>query len=126
MKKILKQIALLIGIVILLFRLIMIYTTKDLFDYVRKVMMNQIPNEETLGKPINVYQNTSNIKIDTAKVKIVKLGIWHNFKRGVIHVRYEFYQYSNDKIVFGASSYTTWEIEKRNDKWEIVKIIETP
>ena len=104
----------------------MVYTTNDLIHYVERIMLNEIPLEETEGTRFHRYQSESKYTIDKAEISINRGWIFHDFKKGFINVNYHVRQYSNEKKVYSASAFSKWLIERVDGKWEIVKIIEKP
>ena len=124
--KTLKKLFIFLIVVLIIFRGIMVYTTNDLINYVERIMLNEIPLEETEGTRFHLYQSKSKYTIDKAEVSINRGWIFHDFKKGVINLNYRVAQYSGEKCVYFSSAPSEWLIEKKDGKWEIVKIIEKP
>ena len=57
--KTLKMFVIFLIIALIIFRGIMVYTTNDLINYVERIMLNEIPLEETEGTRFHRYQSES-------------------------------------------------------------------
>ena len=109
---------------------IMIIDTNDLMRYARDVFLGIIPETETKGKAINMYNDLPYFREKVSKIDLTlkRVFVFHNFFNGYIIVFYSVFMYDNDGgIVSGSMNiFSTWKIHKENGKWSVIKIIEKP
>ena len=67
-------------------------------------------------------------EIADAKIKISRIFVLHNFKKGKMYVNYTIETLNKDGIhIYGSHNiYSTWDIEKKNGKWIVTSIKEKP
>lgn len=100
--------------------------------YAKEVFLGNIDAKETIDTPLHRY-NCAAPRFTIAPVyqvnlKIRRKFVWHNFYKGYIMIEYSCYRYGADGNSVGSSTNISskWIIEKKDNKWEIVDIIEAP
>lgn len=109
--------------------LTMVYDTNSLIRDFKNVVNNSLQENVSYGKmkryliptfEEQVYRNTD--------LKIKRIFVLHNFKKGVMYVKYSYIAYdTNDELITGSSDVISkWYIEKKNNRWKVVDIEERP
>lgn len=127
MKK--KLVALFILILIAGYYLAMLCSTnsviKDFYNVVNNNMDENILYEELKRYKVPLFENITHRNTDT---KINRIFVIHNFKKGVMYVKYSYIMYDiNGKTISGSSNvYSKWSIKKIGRRWTVVDVEEKP
>ena len=123
-------------LLIAVFHIVMFASVKPVIDYVLSLFIGEIPEAETAGTKLDSYNSNSHCdRFDPSymvEAKIDPVFIIHDFNRGYIWTRYEYWVYDkNANLLWGfANRFPTpparWTIEKVNEEWVIVDVYEAP
>ena len=117
--------------VILIIYLAMLVNTNSLMRYVRDVFLWRVDSAETIGRPINRYNDSNRlatVELGEVKLTLIRMFTLHNFRDGYIWAYYSYEAHDTDgEIITGSWRIPTkWKIHKENGVWKIVEIIEAP
>lgn len=118
-------------IAIIIVYIVMLFDTNSLMVEVKSVFMREVEESETIEKPVNMYNRSSEYQNEALVNVNLKLNIIftiHNFRDGYIWAYYSVEaRNESDELLYGSWEIPTkWKIHKENGKWEIVDIIEAP
>ena len=92
--------------------------------------LNAVSNDITNTELYKYYNKNElyNDEISDANINIRRLFVLHNFRKGVMFIKYdcESFNKSGEHIYGSSNVYAKWYIEKKNGVWEVVKVIEKP
>lgn len=106
-------------------------STENLLDDFKDIVTNQrqegisYDQLERYALPTFVYDN---ISYDSVNIKVRRLFVLHNFRKGIVWVKYSYIAYDKEgNILAGTNNILSkWYIEKKNGRWKVVKIEEKP
>lgn len=131
MKNGLNKIILTVIILLCIVYCIMLHDTNSVKrDFINCIKSNLTSNE-TADSELYKYYNRSNDyddKVYDANVHIKRQFVIHNFRKGVMFVKYncEAFNKAGEHIYGSSNVHAKWYIEKKDGPWEVVKIIEQP
>ena len=122
-----KLIILYVLIFIIGFYLSILFTTNsvinDFYNIVNNNMTKNIPYGELERYQIPSFDDMTYKKTEA---KISRVFVFHNFKKGIMYVKYSYIAYDvNGEVITGSTNvYSKWYLEKENGRWIVVDIEE--
>ena len=105
-------------------------TDNVLTDFADCIKGNAVSNDITNTELYKYYNRNElyNDEISDANINIRRLFVLHNFRKGVMFIKYDCEAFNKrGEHIYGSSNvYAKWYTEKKNGVWEVVKIIEKP
>lgn len=121
-----KKVIIVIIIILLFIYNLLFWNTNNLISDFNNVVQNN--REENLYyAELERYAIPEFVDYEYVDAKISRLLVLHNFKKGVVWVKYSYIAYNNKIAVAGSTNITSkWYIEKKNSRWIVTKIYENP
>ena len=124
-----KKIVLLCVLILVAIYFLMLYNTNSVIKDFYSVVNNKMKEDISYGD-LEIYKIPSfrGMKYKYTDAKIKRVFVLHNFRRGVMYIKYTYIAYDeNDVLITGSSEVDSkWYIQKINGRWIVTDIEERP
>ena len=121
-----KKFIIVILIIILLIYNLLFWNTNNIISDFNNVVQNNKEDYIYYGE-LERYSIPEFVDYEYVDTKISRLLVLHNFKKGVVWVKYSYIAYNNKIEVAGSTNIISkWYIEKKDNRWIVTKIFEAP
>lgn len=123
-----KIVGIFVASIILIYGIMFINTNNVLDDF-KELKLFKAERNKDYGRLYGAYYREDlEGKIKNVDLKCNRIFVVHNFKKGMMVVRYSNITYDyNDEVTDGnKNAISKWYIEKKNGRWVVVDIDEKP